>query len=566
MKFYYPRPHTILSLLFISFFFSCSEDYLLKDNEAIYAVNATAKTSNNITLTPIQDAHLTGKIRYNLPIVGVSENKRVAYLMFDLSKIDGEITSATLQITAKENPDTRKDNPGHGITRVYTGSNSNWSEVNLSSNNQPKNDKHLGDISTTYTIGSTQSIKLNVAPITNKKTTLILSHKDGKGYTFSSRETSNPPRLILTTTSATTAKSQIGTKLSADVLYWKELYDTTWAKPGSKGKLDAIKYASSNGANQEYYYLAWHLDGLIQIWQATGDNKYLNDAIQLIQHTINNAVPVHKGKYKGWPATKHGYAPNGYPLWDSFLYKHVASLLRIMYKSPNLRMMRYGNGSYQNWYDKTLAFVEKNIWDKWYNEHPKNLYRSNTHMASHWARIGMELYIITGKQQYLNVFNNISYAGFPKGMQGPAGSSLRKQMFRKGSALIWNSSWGSRNIQDTSHGADVVSFWVTARENKMYWSANDMNGLISTLNNYVWKSNSPILFAQNTDGSGRSSNMEASFHNFITLGRFNQELQNRIRKYYNPISMKHKTTQAMGIAALNQKILEDGRPVYPEQY
>ncbi len=38
-----------------------------------------------------------------------------------------------------------------------------------------------------------------------------------------------------------------------------------------------------------------------------------------------------------------------------------------------------------------------------------NIYRVNTHMASHWARIGMELYIITGKQKYKDVFDNISF-------------------------------------------------------------------------------------------------------------------------------------------------------------
>lgn len=355
-------------------------------------------------------------------------------------------------------------------------------------------------------------------------------------------------------------------ELSAGVLYWKRLFDITWASPGVKGKSDAMKYATSNGANQEYYYLAWHLDGLIQIWQATGDNKYLNDAIQIIQATINNALPVHNGKYKGWPATKHGKVPNGYPLWESYMYRYVASLLRIMYKSPNLRAMDYDEGSYQHWYDSTLAFVEKNIWEKWYNDTPRNLYRSNTHMASHWARIGMELYIITGKQQYLNVFNNISYAGFPKGMQGPAGSNLRRQLFEEGNALFWASDWGGKYIQDTSHGADVVSFWVTAHENKMYWTKEDIDGLVSTLNTIVWTSNRPIKFSYFVDGTGKASNIEASFHNFITLGRFNQELQNRIKKYYNPITMKHKTAEAMGIAALNQKILEDGRPVYPEQY
>src|SRR5690606_11127872 len=115
--------------------FSCTQDDLL-ESEALYAPKLQATTTKTVTLTPIQDAHLTDNTRYNLPIVGVAEGYRIAHLLFDLSKIEGQITSASLEYTIK-------DNPGHGKTRVFTGSHTSWTESNLTSQNRPKASNQL---------------------------------------------------------------------------------------------------------------------------------------------------------------------------------------------------------------------------------------------------------------------------------------------------------------------------------------------------------------------------------------------------------------------------------------
>jgi hypothetical protein len=362
-------------------------------------------------------------------------------------------------------------------------------------------------------------------------------------------------------------ENRTNTSLSEDVIYWKNLFDRTWSSDYPK----AIVQSQSGNPYQEYYHMSYPLDGLIQVWQATGDNTYLDNALVLIENTIKDAKPMGGTNtgYLGWASdlSRTDVTRNleGTSLWEAYMFRHVASLLRIMHKSPNLR----ASGSYQSRYDAILAFTKKNIWEKW-NQNDiwgvtGQIYRSRTHMSSHWARIGMELYIITGEQKYKEVFDNISY----KGMASWSGASIRSRLYNNSNepgALSLYQTWDSNTVQDTSHGADVISFLVTANENGMYWDANDMAGLVKMLDKVIWKSNSPLQFTGNFDGTGGSNRSDAGFHGMITLGRFSESLQNRIKAYYNASSVSYQEAQAMGIAALNSKILGDGRPVYPENY
>jgi len=141
------------------------------------------------------------------------------------------------------------------------------------------------------------------------------------------------------------------------------------------------------------------------------------------------------------------------------------------------------------------------LWDRYDNTgQTHNFYRTKTHMTSHWARIGLELYLITGKSKYRQVFNNISYGS----MIGRP-SNLRNQMFsnpQDSNAYAWDDEWGvsyGSNIQDTSHGGAIVSMIVTAYDQGLYWKKSDINALLKTVN-VVWTG--PDTIKENVDGSG----------------------------------------------------------------
>ncbi|MBM1106773.1 PKD domain-containing protein [Aurantibacter crassamenti] len=335
---------------------------------------------------------------------------------------------------------------------------------------------------------------------------------------------------------------------SADVRYWKERFDSQW----SQDRSEAYSMSNSRGRNQEYYYLGLYIDGLSSMWQATGDNEYLDTALELIYNTVDDAKSV-GGGYLGWPASDG----NEYDLWDAYYWRHVSTLLRIIHQSSSIK----NSSKYKNQYKELLAFSEKNIWDRYYNANLKKIYRSRTHMASHWARIGMELYIITGKSKYKEVFENISYGNM---VDEP--SNLRNQLYdnpKDASAYAWDQTWGVRkgsNIQDTSHAGPIVSFITLAYENGMYWKKSDANALLRTID-VVWTG--PDNIKLNVDGSG-GDGAKGRLHEWFYLARYSQSLQNRIKKDYqsNP-HLNFFGSQVLGIAALNSKILSDGSAVYP---
>ena len=363
--------------------------------------------------------------------------------------------------------------------------------------------------------------------------------------------------------------SHVVKSIPAPVFYWKNLFDKYWTDPSYKmskttpherGALNAAKTANYE---QEYYFLAYHIDGLIQIWQATGDNHYLEECLELIYITIDEAQSV-KGGYLGWPAKNK---PEGFPLWDSYYWRYVATLTRIMCQSPNL--LKTGNqrgGTYQDDFDTLLNFGEKNIWNRYESYGLNNFYRSRTHMASHWARIALEFYIITAKTKYKKVFDNIS-----NGKMYKRPSNLRNQLFyskNHPAAILWDSQWGVEKgsaIQDTSHAGAIVSFWIIAFENNYYWNKNDITNLINTLNDFVWTPMDGEDVKVNIDGTGGYYSPGGRLHEWLNLGRYDRQLQDRIKNQYVGKNFKYYATHFFGIAALNEKILIDGSPVYPEK-
>ncbi|PKA96786.1 PKD repeat protein [Flavobacteriaceae bacterium MAR_2009_75] len=335
---------------------------------------------------------------------------------------------------------------------------------------------------------------------------------------------------------------------SADVRYWQNLFDSKWSSERSK----AYSMANSRGKNQEYYYLGLYIDGLSSIWQATGDNSYLDTALDIVGITVDKATSV-GGGYLGWPA----HDGDEYALWDTHYWRVVATLLRIMHQSSNIK----SSSKYKNQLNDLLAFSEKHIWERYDSQHSSKIYRSNTHMSSHWARIGMELYLITKKNKYKQVFENMSFGTMPG-----EPSNFRNQIYpnpKNSSAYAWDKTWGRHgsDIQDTSHGGAIVSFWLLAFENGMYWNKSDMNALIKTVD-IIWSDSNTDHIKRNIDGTGGNGS-QGKIHEWLNLARYSQKLQNKIKAHYDKSHLNFFGPQAIGIAALNAKILADGRPVYP---
>ena len=148
----------------------------------------TVKKTNNGKL--IQDAFLAYGKRNNSQELRVeSGNKRITYLLFDLSNIKGNVTKASLNLTVASDE-------GKGKIKVYQSLQTNWKETNLSNSNKPKNRTYLASLTSTYKKGNTYTWDLKGLQV-GRKVSLIIE-QSGKGandVSFWSKEGKNKPVL-----------------------------------------------------------------------------------------------------------------------------------------------------------------------------------------------------------------------------------------------------------------------------------------------------------------------------------------------------------------------------------
>lgn len=350
---------------------------------------------------------------------------------------------------------------------------------------------------------------------------------------------------------------------------WKTRFDAYWDYGPMSwtyvNKSFMTSMATSNGEQQEHYYMAWAVHGANCAFMATGDTKYLNDVLTAVYQIIGTSkvVPISGGTFYGWPGVKGENAPQGQALWESYLWRHITTLMRVMYQSPTLRAMNNGalaGTTYQDNYDYILGWLEHNIWDKWTAAGIGNMYRINTHMASHWARIGMELFTITGEQKYLDIFNNIMWAGIPTRNN----KSIRSNIYNIGTAYSWYQDWNIPNtqLQDTNHGSDVVDNIGVAAEQGYYWTALDMQKFANGFKNLIWTSNSPVRYAYNVNGSGGMT-ADVDLGSWLSLGMFDSDLMARINTYFYPNIQGGNYAEGAGVMLYNTAYWENSI-VYPE--
>lgn len=250
----------------------------------------------------------------------------------------------------------------------------------------------------------------------------------------------------------------------------------------------------------------------------------------------------------------------------------VTTLLRTMHAHPDL----LARADYQARYDALLTF-SRELWDGWSSVGLGVFYRSRTHMASHWARIGMDLFLITGETKYRVVFDNVSH-----GVMFARPSNLREQLKMNPdhpTAYVWSDVWGdtpAESIQDTSHAGAVVSFIHEATLAGMYWSQGDIDALADTLMLVIWEPALQGAYHQNVDGTepttgtftepyGLPGKLGGRMHEWLHLGRHRPDIQKRIEtEYIDPArrNIHSYGVQIYGIGGLNARTIGDGQAYY----
>lgn len=334
-------------------------------------------------------------------------------------------------------------------------------------------------------------------------------------------------------------KSSVSFAQLRSVSEWGNRFNNSWEK---EYKI-ALPMSLSNDSWQ-YYNLAYYIDANSTMFEVTDNTKYLDRALLYVQNIINSAMESsmlsksqYKDNYKGWAnftAPSYKNDQKEYPLFESYCWRYVTDLLLVMKKK---RLDR--DSAYKENYDFIYNFTITNIYDKWFNRGINHLYRSNTHMMSHWVKISMNLYLITDDAKYKNIIDDFitKFRNNKESLKLPSGVTTVK----------WKSAWNKRGKhQDVAHGNAVIDVLIDLYENDLGITYDEIKEQINLFDKVIWKSKNN--FSRYIDGTGKGAGWFTD--GFIKLGRYDANLQTRIEKHN-----KGRTTQFFANGALNAKIL-----------
>ncbi len=318
----------------------------------------------------------------------------------------------------------------------------------------------------------------------------------------------------------------------ADVLpveHWQERFDAD-ADALYERSLDESESADS----WDYYQLAYGIDAYTAMYQATGETRYLDTALELITNMVSDARPSssietsqYRDRYMGWTSEREDVRGEEVALFESYNWRYVTRTLRVMRQTPTI----YDDPAYRAQYERLLNFTEVNIFEKWYARGAdETIYRNRTHMAAHWAYISVDLFTLTADEarrvRYREVFSKID-RDLPN-----YSSSLRDQLQITGSdppAYFWSAVWGGsgRPDQDVSHGNGVIAYVVEAHELGSEWTATDMARFSATLTELILRDDGTSAEYVDGTGDGRGGFADG----FVKLGRFDPAVQTRLQEH-----------------------------------
>ncbi|MCW5934969.1 MAG: hypothetical protein KIT45_11855 [Fimbriimonadia bacterium] len=328
---------------------------------------------------------------------------------------------------------------------------------------------------------------------------------------------------------------------------WEALFKPEWQKEHAR---DFDKWSKDNNSFW-FYYLAYGIDGLTAMYEATQETAYLDQAIDYLTRVRESARPSStiptsqfRDTYLGWAAFyQESVKGTEIPLYETYLWRYVMKLLRVINDSPSARNQR----KYRSFYEEMLAFSESHMFDKWHKRGVNNFYRERTHMAAHSAYIAMIMERLTSdnsrKRRCRDVYNRIN-------------RDLRSQMIpnpRNSAAVYWDSVWGKKTGpgQDTSHGNNVVAYIVEAYDLGVFWTKSDVDSLVSLFLKVLWNgSETRPAFAGMCDGSEMGKGTFLA-DGYVKLGRYSREARQVLETFQHPGYL----TQYYGNCALNAKRL-----------
>lgn len=305
------------------------------------------------------------------------------------------------------------------------------------------------------------------------------------------------------------------------------LCDVAWDDTIGADLVNVVSYHHQG----DHYYFLYLITPPLNRFQATGELKYLEDAVYAFREAMDGALAsntfpastntgataytsveptsnpdYYNDSYLSWDnhglrEFTQGYTNGGeYSLYDKHGMNDIGRLLWVLKKFPALRATsnnRAGHnfpglrtttpsGTYQDDYDDILAFVEANIWDKWTTR--GRPHGPTTYIASHWANLAYWLYKCTNDPEYKTEVDawltDMTSSSLPASRAEP--SSMREQLRvynypGVGTGYIWNANWGTfTGSVDVDHANAEARVICNTYTDGYYWDETDKVRFVNT--------------------------------------------------------------------------------------
>lgn len=308
----------------------------------------------------------------------------------------------------------------------------------------------------------------------------------------------------------------IGQNSSVDYhkTYWIKKFDSTLTSENVNSMSNLIR-RSKSGNSFLFMNLSYALDGLLTMYEATDDIKYLKYTGMLLSNIMRSAVIVMHGptKWFTWKADsvdmknlnvkgKEVILFEGYMLRYAAKYCYIVSMLTREQKK-------------ELEFEKVLSFVD-NVFFKWYTRSlaqfgdDSYLQTTRTHMGSHWADVAIYMYRSSDDENKKEIYQSV-FSRYDSALH----KNFKVESKNGFEFYTWNATWDTTftvnqarvykgllpNPQDVSHGNQVVRYIIDSYEiGNENWAGRDIDRLINTLKYKLWSEDERV-FPDNIDGS-----------------------------------------------------------------
>ena len=309
------------------------------------------------------------------------------------------------------------------------------------------------------------------------------------------------------------------------IAYYHSIYDKEYQN--NRKRYDEMAASGDTAKSSIYYTFQYVLAPTLNIFEVTGDNKYLERALAWAETMVSKAVIIDKNGNRNWSGpwdSPYADNPISYLLNDFQGTTELARMARIVLTDSKLKA-KYGSRAQVIYEFVRNEIVEKHLWTRnglpFFHATVTNRTRALSDKTVILMRILTDLYIVSGDSKYGDLVKE-----FAKG--------FRKRLEPYKGGLIWDRGlgWEGHSSVDTAHANRYPHMVIDLYKAGTVFSLDDIKGMSKLLTRVIWnQSLTDPHFNNFIDGSNGKYRGRGPWGNgliytgWARLGEFDPEVQ-----------------------------------------